>query len=430
MYVENADTSENLMLFISSTGGRPATVNIYATAHSSQLHMAVDIESGQTRTVKIPKWLQASGVAVEGKGIYVSASEDVVVLGFSKHSGSCGGFKVMPEEALGYNYYAMAWWPDIGEKNFGEIGIVATEDQTQVRITILRSKGVSFSYNGHQYDENNPVEIMLDKHQTFQLQNIDYSDITGTKIEANKRIAVFTGMLQTNVGGGDVDHIVEQMPPLHSWGKSFGVVPFPDQTSGYLIKVVAAFADTEVYVNGKRYKINDAGGFFEHSCAQYVGITANKSIMVAQLVESQSSQQSGAPSMVMVPPTEQYKSKYVFSVPSGTNYHAYVLLVAPRGQTGRLKLDGVAISGTWVEVPDSSPALVGVQLSLTAGRHVVVHEDSVHFGAVIYGYGSAGCAFTYQAGMCLTDIRGVSRCYFLHNSDIYVFWLSQKHPEV
>ena len=103
MYIENADSSENLMLFISSTGGRPATVNIDAPAHSSKFHKTVNIPSGQTRTVDIPKELQASGVSVEGKGIYVRASEDVVVLGFSKHSGSCGSFKVMPEDALGYN---------------------------------------------------------------------------------------------------------------------------------------------------------------------------------------------------------------------------------------------------------------------------------------------------------------------------------------
>ena len=414
MYVENADTSENLMLFISSTGGRPATVNIDAPAHSSKFHKTVNIPFGQTQTVDIPKELQASGVSVEGKGIYVSASEDVVMLGFSKHSGSCGGFKVMPKDALGYNYYAMASWPDTGDKNVGEIGIVASEDQTRVRITILRSKGVSFTYNGDQYNENKPLDITLNKHETFQLQNVEYSDITGTKIEANKRVAVFSGMLQTNVVGEDVDHTVEQMPAVHSWGKSFGIVPFPDQTSGYRVKIVAAFAKTTVYVNGKDYNIHDAGDWIEDSFSQNVGITANKSIMVAQLVESQSSQQSGAPSMVMVPPTEQYKNNYVFSVPSGTNYHAYVLLVAPQGQTGRLMLDGVAISGTWVEVPDSSPALVGVQLPLTAGRHVVMHEDSVRFGAVVYGYGSAGCAFTYHAGMCLTDISAVSRSSFFH----------------
>ena len=312
-------------------------------------------------------------------------------------------------------YYAVNWWPDTGDKNFAEIGIVASEDQTRVRITILRSKGVSFTYNGDQYNEYKPLDIRLDKHETFQLQNVEYSDITGTKIEANKRVAVFIGMLQTNVGGGDVDHTVEQMPAVHSWGKSFGIVPFPDQTSGYRVKIVAAFAKTTVYINGKNYNILDAGDWIVDSCSQYVGITANKAIMVAQWVESQSSQQSGAPSMVMVAPTEQYKNNYVFSVPPGTNYHVYVLLVAPRGQTGRLMLDGVAISGTWVEVPDSSPALVGIQLPLTPGRHVVVHEDSsVLFGAIVYGYGSAGCAFAYPAGMCLTDISAVSRNTFFH----------------
>lgn len=409
MFIENVNTKENLQLLISSTGGRPATVNIDAVAHSSHFHQEVIVPAGQGETVAIPKELQASGVATESKGIYISASEDVVVLGFSKEGGSCGGFKVMPIDALGYNYYAMSWWPDVATKNFGEIGVVATEDQTVVRFIILHSKGVRFMFNSEEYNEDRPLEVTLDKGETFQLQNFDFSDITGTKIEANKRVAVFSGMIQTDIGGGDVDHIVEQMPPLHSWGKSFGVVPFPEQNSGYRVKVVSGADDVIVYVNGQRYNINSAGGFFDHVCAQYIGITANKPIMVAQFVESQSGIKSGAPSMVLVPPVEQYKNNYVFSVPDGTDYQAYVLLVSRSGQTDRLMVDGIGISASWQEVPDSSPALVGVQLPLTAGLHVAAHEDSaVTFGVVIYGYGNHGCAFTYHAGMCLTDIRSVS----------------------
>ena len=417
MFMENVDNQEDMQLFIASVGGHSASVVL----ESKLFHTEVNVLSGQTKTVSILKELQASGVGIERKGIHISASEDIVVLGFNKQEEACGGFKVMPIDALGYNYYAMSWWPNSGDKNFGEIGVVATEDQTTVRFIIQRSKGVSFTYDGSDYDEDRPLEVVLDKHQTFQLQNVRFADITGTKIAADKLVAVFSGMLQTDINSGRIDHVVEQMPPLHSWGKSFGVFPFPDHDSGYFVKVVGSAVDTTVYVNGEPRHINTPGGFIEYGSSDFLGITADKPVMVAQFVQGNTGQESGAPSMVMIPPVEQYKNNYVFSVPDGADLRSYLLLVAERDQTSRLMVDGLAVSASWRDIPGTSPVLVGVQLPMSAGLHVAAQEDSsVRFGAVVYGYGSSTCAFTYQAGMCLADIRNVSVTYCLHLYQIYV----------
>ena len=420
MFMENVDNTEDMQLFIASVGGHSASVVL----ESELFRTEVNVLSGQMKTVSILKELQASGVGIERKGIRISASEDIVVLGFNKQDESCGGFKVMPIDALGYNYYAMSWWPNSGDKNFGEIGVVATEDQTTVRFIVQRSKGVKFTYDGSEYNEDRPLEVMLNKYQTFQLQNVRFADITGTKIAADKLVAVFSGMLQTDIRSGRVDHVVEQMPPLHSWGKSFGVVPFPDHDSGYFIKVVASAADTTVHVNGETRRINTAGGFIEYGSSEYIGITADKPVMVAQFVQGDSGQESGAPSMVMIPPVEQYKNNYVFSVPDGADLRSYVLLVAEQGHTSHLMVDGLAVSGSWIDIPGSSPALVGVQLPMSAGLHVAAHEDSgVRFGSVVYGYGSSTCAFTYQAGMCLADIRNVSMNHSLHLYQMFAIYI-------
>ena len=185
------------------------------------------------------------------------------------HSYSCPdsvttlvGSQVMPLAALGFNYYAMSWWASVALQNTGEIAVVATADDTLVRFRILASKGIHDTYNGVPYDSDRPLTVRLDKHQTFQLQDVHHHDITGTKIEADKPVAVFSGLVQSNIGGGSsVDHVVDQLAPLHSWGTRFGVVPFPSQTSGYYVKVVALAADTRFTMNGRSYRIALAGDF-------------------------------------------------------------------------------------------------------------------------------------------------------------------------
>ena len=426
MFPDTVDSSI-LQLIIAPLGDYPATVTIdspSAITFSKQL----TIPPRESKTVSVRGEMQASGIGGERKGIHISSTADIEVLAFSGRRGSCGGFNVIPVDALGFNYYAMAWWPEGFANNLGEIGVVATEDQTRVRFLIQPSKGVSFSYDGRVYDENaTPLEVMLDKYETFQLQNLDSADITGTKIEADKRVAVFSGMKQTNIGDGRLDHIVEQMTPLHAWGRTFGVVPFPEQPSGYRVKVVGSAADTTVYINGQRHDIRRAGGFVAThlGSSSFVAVTANKPVLVAQFVESPNNDQQGAPSMVLIPPVEQFKHSYRSLLPTGpSSYKTYLQSVAVKGNSSLL--------ASWTDIPNTSPSLVGLNQHVTSGGRLFLHKD-VLFGGYVYGAGDAGCGFAYQLGACLADIREVgpielsnfethSVCYFIiHLACIFLF---------
>ena len=326
------------------------------------------------------------------------------------------GSQVMPVDALGFNYYAMSWWASRADKRYGQIGVTATEDGTRVRIVVLRKKNVKFTYAGVVYDENQPLVVTLDKHETFQVQDVHFDDITGTKIEADKPVAVFSGHVQSNVGGGSVDHVVDQMAPLHSWGTRFGVVPFPGQTSDYRIKFIALAADTAVRVSRRNeaFDISRPGDSktVTVGAAEYLSVTASKPLLLAQYVPGRQAGDGGAPSVVLVPPLEQFKSSYTFSVPTGAALTSYVMVVVLQTGAGFLQLDGRVLSTSWTSLPETVPVLVGTAVVVGGGAHTVAVAPgggAVTFGAYVYGHADDDvCAYAYQAGMCLADIRNVS----------------------
>ena len=412
MFTENVADTEDLKLFVSSPSSSEVIVTVETPVFGTTLTRTVILHPKRTEIVTLPKELQAAGSALEKKGIHVRSTEDIVVYGVNSQQGSCGAFNVMPVPALGYNYYAMSWWPDTGDRRYGQIGIVAAEDNVHVRVIIPHSKGIVFTYNGVNYNENQPMEFNLNKFETIQIQNVEFADISGTKIEADHKVAVFSGVLSTNIGDGNADHVMEQMIPIHAAGKTFGLVPFPDQVTGYRVRVMSVLDDTAVNIGGNDIFLGRAGQYTDRNMGseEPVGISADKPVFVAQYSESQSAGKPGGPSMVLIPPTQQYRNTYTFTVPTPSTVYnsSYLLLLIEAGQENQVIMDGNHMVGKRFDITDVSPQLVGMTTSVSSGRHHIYHQFSeVKFGLYLYGMARGTCAFSFVAGMCLEDIRQV-----------------------
>ncbi len=59
----------------------------------------------------------------------------------------------------------------------------------------------------------------------------DRTDLTGTKINSSQPIAVFSGHQRATIPNpSDLvsrDHLVEELPPIPTWGGSAFVTPYP-----------------------------------------------------------------------------------------------------------------------------------------------------------------------------------------------------------
>jgi hypothetical protein len=107
-------------------------------------------------------------------------------------------------------------------------GIVAAESGSTI-VTITPSVTTS----GHTVGV--PYNITLTQGQTYLLKNgSSTADLTGTSISATQNVAVFGGNQCANIPAGKTycDHIVEQLPPLTSWGKEFVTVPLATRLNG------------------------------------------------------------------------------------------------------------------------------------------------------------------------------------------------------
>ncbi len=106
--------------------------------------------------------------------------------------------------------------------------MVASENDTL--ITIVPSVSTDSRIAGV------PYQVVLQQGQSYRLINNDGldADMTGTTINADKPVAVFGGvkiaLIPASTAAGD--HLVEQLPPVSTWGNHFVTMPTGDAQPG------------------------------------------------------------------------------------------------------------------------------------------------------------------------------------------------------
>jgi hypothetical protein len=241
-------------------------------------------------------------------------------------------------------------------------------------------------------------------------REIDF-DMTGSRIRADKPVAVFGGHVCAYVPytSEACDHLEVQLSPIQTWGLSYVTAPMRDAGTNYdnLVRVVAAFDGTEVTVNPPQggvstFTLNEYGmqEFFASGPFQ---ITGTKAIQVGQYLLGQyypePDASRGDPAMTILVPSEQYREDYTFVTPSsynsGTNGQSYVMIVRPPGLD--LVLDGATLTTTWESVGGMEIGTVPVE----GGTHVITGASP--FGMITFGMGSF-TSYTYPAGLNLEQI--------------------------
>jgi hypothetical protein len=110
----------------------------------------------------------------------------------------------------------------------------------------------------------------------------------------------------------------------------------------------------------------------------------------------------GDPDMAMVVPSEQFRDKYVFLVP--TKYqHNYVSIVAPvvAGVVANVVMDGAAMDPATFHQVGSQPWAVATK-SMMAGSHVLSADQNI--GVLVYGWDQY-VSYSYPGGMNLETLQ-------------------------
>ncbi len=355
---------------------------------------------------------------------HITADDEITVYGLSQAMFSSDAFLALPQDVLGTEYIIIAYNSDglvgVGQQTPSEFAVVATEDNTTVTIipsVATRDKGTATQ------------TIRLDKGVSYLVQasiNINLTaDLTGSIVQSDKPIAVFAGHQRATIPV-DVDilssrdHLVEQLLPVATWGRSAFVVPYipslneaPQGTDLY--RVLAAFDGTQVSIDGVLTATLNRGGFIERPLTGAHHITATGQILVAQYRKTSGNQSGGVnldqvsdPFMMLIPPSEQFMPSYTFVNAQGiqkdfdgnqiTSYTLqYITIVIADNYRSTVKIDGTLRTDLAFS-PISTTGYSYAHVRMSDGSHTITADST--FGLYVYGYGPAN-SYGYIGGLQL-----------------------------
>lgn len=282
------------------------------------------------------------------------------------------------------------------------------------------------------------------------------NDLTGSVITADKPIAVFGGSACTTRGHLDTacDHVEEQLFPFVTWGRNFVATrtaplrlsnntfaPATNAGPDYY-KIVAGCPTTNpACTNGTAITLSPppaagdvlspnrclsgslsanncrlAGGqFVEFKSKTSFTITADQPIQVAQIFASQNATTlvgmnyptQGDPSLVLLPPIEQWRSQYTVLTAPGTRDN-YLGLVIDTSRVLEVRVNGTAVPMTSFTAVGATPFRVA-NVPVPVGTHTILvipqpgQMTLPGAGVTVYGFDEY-VSYGYTGGLDLTTI--------------------------
>jgi gliding motility-associated-like protein len=358
-----------------------------------------------------------SGTPVK-KGIYVKVDpgQSAVVVYAHLYAGvRSAATLVLPVVTLGKVYYSANFWQSSVSGSQSQFQVIATEPNTVVKIQ-KRSNGILSPFSTT-HNLNTPGEV---------LQVQDQGDLTGSIIESIasgregcKRIAVFSGSSALSINrpgcaGDSYDPLFQQLYPVTTWGKEYGVVPFSDNANGYHVRVIASEDNTNVIVAGLTIGLNK-GEFFPAPSAAPGPFTApmvvrsDKPVCVMQYMMSAAcangaGPQQGDPDMVILSPVEQnIRDISIFSSSFEAVAAKYMSVYMKTNASASFKINGRLPSASFIPmVPNNGYSYLVENISGFGITGYRLTADS-GFNAIAYGLGRFE-SYAYSAGTNLKDI--------------------------
>jgi hypothetical protein len=315
--------------------------------------------------------------------------------------------------------------------------------------------------------------------QPFEVLNLEtgsfHADFTGTTIDSSGPVIVFSGSEASDAPAWDdfsaraccADHLEEQLDPARTAGRRFVIARSPNRARAVRVAGAAMVGDfdepdfvrivavtegtTHVRTTlapstgASEFFLKGVGDFREIEAHQDFAIESDAAIHVTDVEASQEAAgipqrlPGGDPSLVIIPPVEQFRTEYVFLTPDKYAFD-FITVLAPRGLTlsgeavkTNLLFDGAPFDADACEIayvpPGKSPvsgqpigqgfdvwrcqlSFPTVDPSQPTGKQVAPgrQNDGVHrlqadrpVGLVVYGF-DAYVSYAYTGGTELESL--------------------------
>ncbi len=404
-FMEHKDVGRTTMVvMITSKQNTSGTVNIPQMGWS----MPFSVAANDVVVVQLPQSAETIGSETITKtGVQITSLAPVSAYIHQYFEFRSEASIVLPIDAISTQYFVMSY-PGIfnrGVDYLSEFLIVATTDETMVTITPSdrTQKGKS---------PNIPFSVLLNAGETYQVQASDASgDMTGSHIQADKKIAVFGGDSWTQVptSCGTRDNLLEQMYPVSTWGKQILTVP-SDQVTYDVFRILASEDNTIVEVQGtstREFRLN-RGDFIEYQESTPTFIVGSKPILVAQYLIGQNCNGHiyGDPSMVLLNSIEQTRDTVtLFNSQFQQIEENYINVITRTADTEVIIFDGLKLIDRGINFSPvgTKGDFSYARVSVAAGAHTI-SSPGCGVIATAYGYGFAE-SYAYSGGASFSNIN-------------------------
>ena len=413
MFHHNVSPQTNV-IFVTAAGNERVSFNV--TAPGTGFHNASSVGPGEVKSFSFDASYALTSTTDRSKGIVVTAEGDkkLIVYGANEAQYTTDTFLALSPQYLDtYRYIGVSY---AGQSFHSVVTIITTEDDTMLSITPTQTTTIGSISTA----AGRTTTVALNRAETLLIQSS--GDLTGTVVVSNKAISFFSGHECINIPQSVCccDLIVEQLPPVAHWGNKFATAPLKQRKSYDKFRIVSGEDANTIYVNctttgGTKGLTNSFTlGEAEYRdvdipSTQYCWIEGTNKTMIVQFsigqfVDSVPSD----PFMTIVPPYDQYSSKYTLvTVPPVIQSYTHYLNIFIRSlfyQPDGILLNGQPISKlntTFVPIKRFGVTEVyAAQIDVTGGVQTIEHNSSktAQIGVITYGYGHTN-SYGYPGGL-------------------------------
>lgn len=365
---------------------------------------------GEITRITLPETsMVTTNETIEQKGIHITSNDEVTVYGLSIKEYTSDCFLALPVDILSTQYIAMSYpnmtWYTPDASTLSQFSIVSPYNNNQVTITPS-----AITLNGSQAGV--PFEVTLNKGETYQVRTQMSSapdvDLTGSVIQSSLPVTLLSGNSCASVPAdySACDIILEQIPPVSTWGNNFVTYPLEGRENGDTWRILSSQNNNNIYIDGTLVTTLGFGDFYEDIFLDSKTINSSKPALVMQFSNGDDFDPeidfNGDPFMMLIPPEEQFMDNYTFATPSsGFNYH-YVTVTIPTNGISSLLLDGSPVNETlFTPIGSSGYSAAGIEIEL--GSHTLSNANNIPFGIYVYGFASYD-SYGYAGGLSLEFI--------------------------
>lgn len=435
-FIQNEEIGVEMRVFVSARTWTNVQINYpdgFIDRYRIPKDSVLNISISNTYYNQVPEVIKKSGIEI-------ITDNPVIVYAFCSQSFSSDSYACIPTSNWGTEYVVVSMPNDY----YDPIDPPPTNRDSIIQFTPRPSEFLIIAYHNNTKvtfkpkvetaggkQPNQYYTITLDKYETYLVQSRNYprgfGDLSGTLIKSDKPIGVLSGHTRTAIlqqvpkGKDSKDHIVEMLQPINAWGRLYFSVPFGTSPHGDFFKVINIEPNTKLKVYQSPYPVEytftDSLQVKEFQSINTPTIwQSDKPIQIAQFMQRLGTDKEDKdydPSMVMLPPREQFIHHVLAATPRGVFYRPnqytkhFVAIIAENSA-----LDSLFINKKLLDTisPIRKQTIVNTDLhwaiiELKPGTHDI-YSPTGKFSGILFGTGEYDSyAMVLGSGLLKPDLE-------------------------